>query len=378
MRWFRRGGRVLFVFILIYSFLLSIKLIGKGAHFLGEDFARKLISTTSDPFIGLFIGILVTVLAQSSSLTTSLVVALVGAGTLNINCAIPIIMGANIGTTVTNTLVSLGHISWRIEFRRAFQAATVHDFFNLLTVIILFPLQLRFGYLTKISLFFENVFEGIGGVRFTSPLKIALHPVVSLFKRIFLDYFSLPEKLGGALFILLGLILLFSSLLFLVRLLRRLFIGKAEVLIDKYIFKNNFITMGLGFFITAIVQSSSLTTSIMVPLAAAGVLSLEKVFIYTMGANIGTTFTALLASLAIVGEGRSSALAVALAHLFFNLSGIIMFYPFKKIRRMPVILARRLALFCYRRRYFSLVYVLIVFIILPLIFILIRKILILN
>jgi len=370
---FKKNLKAFSTLFLIYVFLLSIKLISKGAHFLGEDFARKLISTTSDPFVGLFIGILATVVAQSSSLTTSLVVALVGGGTLNINCAIPIVMGANIGTTVTNTLVSLGHISWRGEFKRAFQAATVHDFFNILTVIILFPLQLKFGYLTRISLFFGRLFEGVGGVRFSSPVKILLSPGISFFKKVFIENLSFSESWTGIVFIILGLAFLFSSLFFLVKILRKLFIGKAEVLIDKYIFRNNFLAMGLGFLITVVVQSSSLTTSVMVPLAAAGVLSLEKVFVYTMGANVGTTFTALLASLAVAGEGRTAALTVALAHLFFNLSGIAIFYPFKKIRNIPPILAKKLSQLCYKRRYFSLIYTLVIFIVLPLSLIFLRE-----
>lgn len=373
MNLIKKVWRILTILFLVYVFLLSIQLLEKGSHLLGEDFARKIILATSDPFIGLFTGLLATAILQSSSLTTSLVVALVGGGSLTLETAIPIIMGANIGTTVTNTLVSLGHISWRAEFRRAFAAATVHDFFNLLTVIILFPLQLKFGYLSKVSLFFGKVFENLGGVKFTSPLKIVLSPGVSFFKEIFLKGFSFSEKLTGIFFIILGFVFLFSSLFFLVRIIRRVFVSKVENLIDNYLFKNNFLALGLGFLITAIVQSSSLTTSMMVPLAAAGVLNLERVFIYTLGANIGTTFTALLASLAIVGEGKSQALVAGLAHLFFNITGVIIFYP-KKMRKIPVFLAERLSFLCYKRRYFSILYVLVVFIILPLLLILLRRI----
>ncbi|MFC1514757.1 Na/Pi symporter [Candidatus Omnitrophota bacterium] len=373
MEAFRKYLRFASAFALIYLFLLSIQLIGKGASLLGEDFARKLIATTSDPFVGLFIGILVTAVVQSSSLTTSLVVALIGGGALSLSNAIPIIMGANIGTTVTNTIVAMGHITWRQEFKRAFTAGTMHDFFNILTVLLLFPLELQFRFLTRLALYLEGFFENIGGVTFASPIKAMLSPAVTGLKHLFFESMSLSPKTGGVLMVVAGLLCLFISLLFLVRILRKLFIGKAEALLDKYIFRNDFFAMVIGFFITVIAQSSSLTISVMVPLAGAGVLSPVRIFPYTMGANVGTTFTALLASLAIAGPGRSAALAAALAHLCFNLSGIVIFYPIKRIRNIPIYLAERLSDICSKKRRLAFVYVFTVFIIIPLVIIFLRK-----
>jgi len=370
---FKKYYKIGLIFVLIYLFLLSIKLIGTGTELLGGDFAQKLIATTSDPFVGLFIGILVTAIIQSSSATTSLVVALVGGGALELSYAIPIIMGANIGTTITNTLVSLGHISWRQEFKRAISAATVHDFFNLLTVVILFPLELKFRYLTNIALFLERGFENVGGVKFTSPVKIILSPVVDFLKYLLFGKFSLDNKTGGIVLIILGVLCLIVSLILLVKNLKKLFMDKAELLLDKYIFRNDFFALCIGVLITTIAQSSSLTISIMVPLAGAGVLTLRRIFPYTMGANVGTTITALLASLAVVGEARSAALAVALAHLCFNLSGIAIFYPIRRIRNIPIYLAEALADYCSKRRYSVFIYILIVFFVIPLTIIILRK-----
>ncbi len=355
--------KILKIVFLIYLFLLSIKLIENGAKLAGEDFAKKLITTTSNPFVGLFIGIISTALVQSSSLTTSLVVALVGGGVLDLKRAIPIIMGANMGTSVTNTFVALTHISWRQEFKRAFSAATVHDFFNLLTVITLFPLELHFRYLSKLASFFEKLFESVGGVKFTSPLKLLLSPPVSFLKNLFL---KISLKFCIATFVTLGFILLFFSLFSLVKLLKKTFSQRMELIMDKYIFKNDFMALGVGFLLTGIVQSSSLTTSIIVPLVGAGVLKLEKAFVYTMGANLGTTLTCLLASLAIVGSGKGIALTVALTHFLFNLNGILIFFPFKKLKKIPIFLAETLAKICSQRRYFALIYIIIVFFIIPL------------
>lgn len=92
------------------------------------------------------IGILGTVLVQSSSTFTSIIVAAIGAG-MSVHIAIPMIMGANIGTSVTNTLVAITQIGNRQEFERAFSAATVHDMFNWATVILLFTIEVHIYFL---------------------------------------------------------------------------------------------------------------------------------------------------------------------------------------------------------------------------------------
>ena len=136
--------KALAIIISIYLFLLSIKLLGHSFKLFGKEFAESMLQMTSNPFTGLIIGIVSTSIIQSSSTTTSIVVGLVAGSVLNLDTAIPIIMGANIGTTITNALVSFGHISRKAEFRRAFSAAIVHDFFNLFSVIVLFPIELNF------------------------------------------------------------------------------------------------------------------------------------------------------------------------------------------------------------------------------------------
>jgi len=128
---------------LLYIFLLSIALFGAAFKLVGKEFSQQLISTTSNPVVGLMIGLLATSLIQSSSSTTSIVVGMVSGGALTVTGAIPIIMGANMGTTVTNTLVAMTSMNRRTEFQRAFAGATMHDFFNLMAIAILFPLEPR-------------------------------------------------------------------------------------------------------------------------------------------------------------------------------------------------------------------------------------------
>ncbi|RKZ27664.1 hypothetical protein DRQ26_02690, partial [bacterium] len=108
--------KVILLVLFVYIFLVSIELLGGSFKLMGEGFAHQLLHTTSNPFIGLLMGIIATSLVQSSSVTTSIVVSMVAGGTLTIRHAIPIVMGANIGTTVTNTMVSMGHITRPVEF----------------------------------------------------------------------------------------------------------------------------------------------------------------------------------------------------------------------------------------------------------------------
>jgi sodium-dependent phosphate cotransporter len=141
--------------------------------------------------------------------------------------------------------------------------------------------------------------------------------------------------------------------------LRVLLVKRAETWFDKVLFKNAFRAFIVGLFITLLAQSSSITTSLVVPMAGAGILTLAQIFPYTLGANIGTTITAILASLV---TGNISAVVVAFAHLLFNISGIIVWWPLKIV---PITLAQKLAEFATRNKIIPFAYILIVFFIIP-------------
>ena len=344
-------GKIFLLFLLLYLFMLSITLMGSALTLFGKDFAEKLIETTSNPLVGLVIGVLATSIVQSSSTTTSIVVGLVGANALSIANAIPIIMGANVGTSVTNLLVSLGHISHKGEFRRAFAAAIVHDIFNILAVIIIFPIQYFTNMLGIFSEFLAKMFQHLGGLKAVSPIKVITEPVVKLIEKITFN--------SGMIILILSLVLLFFTLRYLVKILKSLFIDKFEKFFDKVVFKNAFIGLLFGLIITAVVQSSSITTSLIVPLVGAGILKLKQIFPYTLGANIGTTVTAMLASLA---TGNISAIAVAFAHLCFNVIGVSIIFPFKFI---PIEMAKWMAKISIKSKIYPLLYIALIFFIIP-------------
>lgn len=283
----------------------------------GTGLADRLIQTASDPIKGLVIGFVTTGIIQSSSTTTSIVVGLVAAGTLPIQLAVPIIMGANIGTTVTNTIVSIGHVNRSVEFERAFAAGTVHDFFNILAVLVIFPFEMLFHPVEQIAGFLQSIFAGVGGLQLVSPLKTIVKPVTGLLA----DLISNPWPL-----LVIALAALFLSLSGMVRIMRRAVLSRVEAFFDRVLFRNDAASFSLGMLLTATVQSSSATTSLVVPLVGTGVLSVRKIFPYTLGANIGTTITAILASFA---TGSGVAVTIALAHLTFNVIGIVILYPFK-------------------------------------------------
>ena len=354
------------IFAILYLFLVSIGMIGTGFKGLGRGFAEQLMSSNAAPLIGLFIGILATSLIQSSSTTTSIVVGMVAAGTFGedpivaVATAIPYIMGANIGTSITNTIVSLGHIVNKNEFRRAFEASIVHDFFNVFSVLILFPLQLYFGVISKTANWMTSLFLGTGTFTFKSPVKMMTKPAVDAIK----DFFQMQDIINhNWLLIFAALILLFISLRFLTILIRSLVMERLEAFFDSHIFKTWLRAMGFGVFITILVQSSSITTSLVVPLAGAGILQLRQIFPYTLGANIGTTITALLASLV---AGTHAPLAVAFGHLAFNIYGILLIWPIEKIRNIPIKMSEKFAAIAVRNRMVPMVYILVVFFLIPL------------
>jgi len=345
--------QILQLIFFLYLFLLSINLMGSSLKLFGKGLAETLISTTSNPFVGLFIGILATSLIQSSSSTTSIVVGMVGAGVLNVHNAIPIVMGANIGTSVTNTIVSMAHLNRSNEFQRSFAASTVHDFFNILAVLIIFPIQYFTNYLGIISGNLAEIFQNVGGMTLFNPVKAATKPLVNLIISGVGDY--------PWLVLLISLLFLFIALKKMVDTLRVLIIKRAEVWFDKILFKNAIRAFVVGLIITLLAQSSSITTSLVVPMAGAGILTLAQIFPYTLGANIGTTITAILAALV---TGNLSAVVVAFAHLLFNISGIIIWWPFS---RLPIYLANTVAQFSTRNKMYPFIYIITMFFIIPII-----------
>ena len=353
--------RLFITLTLLFIFLVGVKSLSTGLKMMGSDFANTLFELTGKPFISLMAGMLATVLFQSSSVTTSIIVGLVSAGTISISNAIPMIMGANLGTSVTNTLVSLGYLNDKESFKRAFAAATVHDFFNILAVLILLPLELTFNFIEKMAKYFSALMYGsVEGVKYSSPIKAAIKPPVAFLKS---SFKSFDADYAAIMMILAAGIIIIFSLTMIVKNMKYFIENSKSQVIDKLLSKNAIVSIIFGILVTISVQSSSITTSLLVPLAGSGLLTLEAIYPVTIGANIGTTATALLAAL----TGNAAGLTIALVHLLFNILGMLLLYPIPQLRRIPIVCSKFLAELVEKSKLYGVGYVLLVFFIIPLI-----------
>ncbi len=367
----RQWPQAITFLLFLFLFMSSVNMMGSGFKLLGKPFSERLMNVAGNPFAGLMVGVMTTAIIQSSSATTSLVVSLVAAGTLSIERAVPVVMGANIGTTITCTLVALGYVGRRVRFRRAFAGATMHDFFNMLTVAVLLPVELATGFLAGAAARLAALLETT--TRFSSPkspLKIATEMLGKWLQRLLSDVFSFGKVSTSLVMLAVALALLLASLYFLTRIMKRFLSGRMETVLDRYIFRTPTTAFLIGLLFTMAVQSSSVTTSLVVPLVAAGVLRLPQAFPYTMGANVGTTITAFLAAL---GIGDVGGLTIALVHTLFNVGGVVVFFPFRRVRDIPVWCAETLASLTLRSRWYAIGYIVLVFFLLPTLLILIWR-----
>ncbi|XP_041840253.1 solute carrier family 34 member 2a [Melanotaenia boesemani] len=434
----------------LYMFICSLDILSSAFQLVGGKTAGDIFqdnSILSNPLAGLVIGVLVTLLVQSSSTSSSIVVSMVSSGLLTVQVAVPIIMGTNIGTSVTNTLVAMTQAGERSTFRRAFAGATVHDFFNWLSVLVLLPLEVATGYLYKVTKLIIDSFHIQSGEPpdllnvITDPLTesiIELDQSVlsgmatgdeearnkSLIKKWCLTYtnttlmnvtvpgpenctsptlcwvdgnytftlknvsetynlqkckhlfvnVSLPDMAVGLILLALSLLVLCSCLILIVKLLNSMLKGQVAVVIKKIIntdfpfpfsWVTGYIAIIVGAGMTFIVQSSSVFTSAITPLVGIGVISIERAYPLSLGSNIGTTTTSILAAMASPGETLGNALQIALVHFLFNISGIILWYPIP-FTRIPIRLAKSIGNVTAKYRWFAAVYIIFCFFVLPL------------
>jgi len=367
--------RGIYAGLFLYLFLCSINVMGGGLKMLmhaesSEVWIDRVFGLADNPFVALMAGVFVTAIVQSSSFTTSTIILMAAAGTLHVEAAIFAVMGANIGTSVTGILVSLANIRIRRQFRRAFTAAMVHDIFNLLSVGVLFPIEWIFHPLARMA----GAIAGGLGLETTgkpdSPIKLITRPVVEFVNAGADLLFSNPVAIGLTVAIV-GLLMLFGSLVMLMTNLRGALLSRLETLFRSVFFRNDLMAGVVGTITTVLVQSSSITTSLIVPLAGAGVVTLRRVFAFMLGANIGTTVTGVIAAAAVV-DGKVLAVTIAASHVLFNIFGILIWYP---LRIVPLSLATWYGRLAARSKRYAILFLVMVFFVIPFIGILITELL---
>jgi sodium-dependent phosphate cotransporter len=346
-----------YIFAALFVFLLALDLMISSLQHLGTAAAETIIMATSNPFTGLFIGLLVTAIIQSSSATTSMVVALVASGSISLEGAVPIIMGANIGTTITSTIISLGFITRKKEFRRAVAAGTYHDFFNILTALILFPLEYYYGFLSGLSEQIANAFfhQPIGTTTKISFLGGGMGTLVNMIVEM-ID--------NGFILVILSFALLFGSILFFRRVLSGMLGLQTQgqsTGVQRFFFQSPIKCFGWGLVLTAAIRSSTITTSLVVPLVAKKVIRLNQAVPFILGANIGTTITAFIAAM----SNSNIAISIAIAHFLFNTIGAIIFATIPYIKTIPVNLAKGIGKLTIRFRLAGFLYILLTFFFIP-------------
>ncbi|KAM7389679.1 hypothetical protein PAMP_023642 [Pampus punctatissimus] len=424
-------SKIPLLFILLFLFVCSLDTLSSAFQLAGGKVAGDIFqdnAVLSNPVAGLVVGILVTVLVQSSSTSTSIIVSLVASGLLEVRSAVPVIMGSNIGTSVTNTIVAMMQAAERTEFQRAFAGATIHDCFNWLSVLVLLPLEVVSGLMARMSHLLVTSFRLQPGEEAPELLKVITEPVTKLIiqldkcvitgiamgnedmrnrslvkewcqtdlvmfnRNVSTDpegcstshyhlhkcrhlFVSTPlSDLTVGLILLAGsLVVLCTCLLLLVKLLNSLLKGHVAKAIQTVINTDlpypfgwlaGYVAMFVGAGVTFVVQSSSVFTSAMTPLVGIGVISLERAYPLTLGSNIGTTATALLAALASPGDKLAAAIQIALCHLFFNIFGILLWYPLP-FMRLPVRMSRVLGERTAKYRWFAVLYLLLCFLLMP-------------
>ncbi|KAM6924316.1 sodium-dependent phosphate transport protein 2A isoform 1-T1 [Xenentodon cancila] len=423
-------SKVLLLFILLFLFVCSLDTLSSAFQLAGGKVAGDIFKDNvvlSNPVAGLVVGILVTVLVQSSSTSTSIIVSLVASGLLEVKSAVPVIMGSNIGTSVTNTIVAMMQAAERDDFQRAFAGATIHDCFNWLSVLVLLPLEVASGLMTRLSLLLVNILSLQSGEEAPELLKVITEPVTKLIiqldkcvitgiamgnedmrnrslvkewcqtgpdmpagnrstencqdlpwssrvkcRHLFAST-ELSDLTVGLILLAASLAVLCTCLMLLVKLLNSILKGQVAKIIHKVINTDlpfpfgwlaGYVAMMVGAGVTFLVQSSSVFTSAMTPLVGIGVISLERAYPLTLGSNIGTTATALLAALASPGNKLAASIQIALCHLFFNVFGILLWYPLP-FMRLPIRMARVLGERTAKYRWFAVLYLLLCFLLLP-------------
>ncbi|XP_075042194.1 sodium-dependent phosphate transport protein 2C [Mixophyes fleayi] len=435
----------------LYLFICSLDVLSSAFQLVGSKLTGDIFSDNevlANPIAGLVIGVLVTVLVQSSSTSSSIIVSMVSSGILNVKASVPIIMGVNVGTSVTSTLVSLAQSGDRNEFRRAFGGSAVHGMFNWLTVIVFLPIELGTGYLFYLSQAIIKTFNIHAGGNAPDILKVITRPFTdliikldssviagnavgnpeyvnkSLVKRWCLTtvtnvteytpatnmtncsavtcftngsgtfveetitikenvercvhifaYANLSDIAVGLILLTASLLVLCTCLILIVKLLNSVLKGHIAHVIKKIInadfpfpfsWLTGYLAILVGAIMTFVVQSSSVFTAAIVPLMGVGVISMKRAYPLFLGSNIGTTTTAVLAALASPAESLSEAVQVAFIHLFFNLSGLLLWYVVPYFR-IPIHIAKKFGDITAKYRWFAVLYLLLSFLILPLV-----------
>ncbi|MCS5479703.1 Na/Pi symporter [Corynebacterium sp. YIM 101645] len=332
VRWAGVAGAVLMMITAIY-------LILDGAQGLSTGTVARLFELATNPFIGLLIGILATAAIQSSTTVTTLTVAAVGTGAVSVPVAIPIILGANIGTTVTASLVAFSYVGDRANFRRAFTSASLHTWFNLTFVCLIFPLELLFHPLQRFTNLVADSLLAEGTTGTSRGLFTIFSPLIGAIGTDGLLGSLLSPYVAAVAGIVLGVVLVLTAVRILNAQLSVLTAAATRTLLERSSGASDALGVFSGTVGTAAVQASSITVSSLLPFAVSKSLKLREILTLTLGANVGTTLMALITALAVPGSLGPYAVQAGLVHVTFNTTGTLLVLLIRPLREWLIRLA---------------------------------------
>ncbi len=380
--------RSLLFLLLIYLFLCSVKMFGASTDLLRNEYKSSvdaLFSGMQNPFVGLCIGIFATALMNSSSATTSLVVALVAMNVIPIENAVPVVIGANIGASITSMVVSLGNITDKKAFIRGYGVPFIQDWYSIITATVCLSLEFSCHFMSRAAMWLSGLLGQLGGSAseaaetageaavgssgswLCNPLPVLVELPVKLDHFLLIDLMHFPNTACAILMGILGLCILFFALINMTKNMKILMADKVEEWINAVLSKNGFLGLFIGWIVTMIIQSSGITTSLVVPLVASNILKIRTAYPLILGAKLGTPITGILAAMAFLGTPAGlSAMAIALVHFLFNAIGVCLLYPIPALR-LPVFLTERLSPILGQHRIYVIMWGVCVFILIPVI-----------
>ncbi|KAI6180824.1 Progestin and AdipoQ Receptor family [Aphelenchoides besseyi] len=346
--------KLVFLVFFIFGFIFILSLLGVAFRLIGGKGLGSAIRHSSflhNPIAASIIGMVISMVIQNTTTFMSVLVSMVAGRLLTVHEALPFMIGTEIGGSVLNVLVSMAQSGNSDQFRRAFATAVMNDVFNLLNYVVLLPTEMAFGLIEKTSGFLVRPLSHTRTVKvrtleaFTSPLiqlvvqidndaitKIAamsgnktaialldrptfIHRCVNMTNGETVEdcsYFHLfaystwSDVTIGILLLIISIGTLLGCLVGIVRIMKSLLAGSVAVFVRRVLdhdcpypfrFLTGYLIMLIGGLIVAIIQSSNVFRSSLIPLAGIGVISLDRIYPLFVGANIGTTSTATLAAL---------------------------------------------------------------------------------
>lgn len=400
--------------LLSYVFLVGLVLFGISTQVLGGCNSTILVGKSSNPVTAVMAGVLVTSLFQSSMISNICFGTLAIYSGIDVKTAFYLTMGANVGNSVTSSIVAISHIRDKSLLERAVAGSSVNTIYSFLTISIFLPLEILSGVLLRLgnaiapdSSSLNYAWRGLVGLIVHPVTDFLIIPNQSYLQGLMADptvscnsaypvtcvednatfetctagFIACNSANGrcpvffhdgatmqkdmqyAALSMSIAIAAMLISLFGMVKLVNKSLINTPIEVIAKLSTHNNYALMLMGCGSSILLSSSSVTECAVMPLVATGILELEQMFPWCLGSNMGVAISNMFLAWS---TGSNVYLQVAIANVFFNLFGTMIWYPFPYLREFPLHAALVVGIVTRYWRFVSIIYFAITFIVGPL------------